>query len=304
MEFSDSLVYFVARDNCIVLNKKEYRNFLIFKRVASRTFLINVLPVEDYLKGVVPSELGMISEAIFEAIIAQTVAARTYAYAHRNYYESLGFDLYGTVQDQVYDGMNVEKDLVNKAIKKTKGLIITYQGKPIEAKYHSTCGGRTANYFDIWADTVIPYLVSIDDRFCSRSPHAIWSEEISFSKLMNNLGSDSLRNEKIKKILLKRNPQSGRVIEITVITNLREEKITKGKIRRTLVGENLSSAMLKSSFFDMEVINGKIKITGRGYGHGVGMCQYGAIGMARQGYSYKQILKRYYPQTKLIRKKF
>lgn len=304
LNLTDSLIYFIADKKICVVNNKKYAGYLVFRFTSGRNFLINILPVEEYLRGVVPSELGWITKNIYQAILSQTIAARTYAYSHRNNYDKLGFDVHGTVQDQVYDGLNVENELVNEAIKKTRGLILTYRDRPIDAKYHSTCGGRTANFFDIWSDTTIPYLVSVEDPFCNKSPHATWQDEISFAKLMKNLGSDSLSNERIKKIVLKRNPQSCRVVEITVVTNLREEKIPKYRIRKTLVGEVASTGMLKSTYLDMVSADGKIKITGRGYGHGVGMCQFGAMEMARQGFDFKRILKHYYPNTKLSKKKF
>ncbi len=298
----DSVIYFIPESKIFRLGNRNYRGVLVFRSVQGQNFLINILTIEEYLQGVVPSEMGQIDRELFEAIKAQAVAARTYAYAHKGKYDNFGFDVYATVQDQVYDGMNVESELVNRAIKKTKDQILVYQREPIEAKYHSTCGGRTANFSDIWGDSSPPYLTSVDDPFCKQSPHYRWETDISFSQLMKSLGYDSLRNERIKAIKLKRSTETGRVIEITVITSLREEKIPKWKIRKVLAGEESLTGMLKSTYFDMKVTNGKIKINGRGHGHGVGMCQYGAMGMARAGYNYKKILKHYYPNTRLTRK--
>ncbi len=299
----DSIVYFLPQSKSFKIDTKLYRGILILRSVGAQNYLINVLSLEDYLKGVVPAELGSTRPEVFEAMKAQAVAARTYAHAHKGKNSRLGFDLFATVQDQVYGGINVENDLVNRAIRETKNEILTYQGRPIEAKYHSTCGGRTANSYDIWADTAIPYLKSVDDPYCSKSPHTSWQEDISFSKLMKNLGYDSLSNERITKILLRRNTQSGRVIEMTIVTNLREEKIPKWKIRKALVGELASTGMLRSTYLDMATIRGQIRISGRGYGHGVGLCQYGSMEMARQGKDYAKILEFYYPGSRLRKKR-
>ncbi len=141
-------MYFSSNKGVVVVNGRKYRGNFEIRKTGERLWVINILNIEDYLKGVVPCEIGKVSKNLVEVAKAQAVAARTYACAHLNQYQNLGFDLYATIQDQVYKGIGCENELTNRAIEKTKGLILTYKNRPIEAKYHSTCGGKTADFND------------------------------------------------------------------------------------------------------------------------------------------------------------
>lgn len=300
-------IYFQPKDGRVIVNSRPYRGNLEIKKIGGRVWVINVLNIEDYLKGVVPCEIGKISPNLIEAAKAQAVAARTYAYAHYNQYQELGFDLHSTIQDQVYAGINVEDELINSAIKETKGAILVYQNRPVEAKYHSTCGGKTADFTDAWPGIGPPYLKSVDCPYCIASPHYQWQKVSSKKEFFINLrarltklGISFLEKEFIKGFELKRNVKSNRVIEITIITTENEYSIETYNIRTLLGDAHDPGGLLKANYFDLQVDGDSIIIEGKGWGHGVGMCQFGAIEMARQGKNYKQILLHYYPGTKIV----
>ncbi|MEO0190118.1 MAG: SpoIID/LytB domain-containing protein, partial [candidate division WOR-3 bacterium] len=266
------------------------------------------LDIEDYLKGVVPCELGKINTDLIESAKAQAIAARTYAYANLNKHENLGFDLYATIRDQAYGGIQAEDSLINIAISKTRNLVITYQDKPIDAKYHSTCGGMTADFNDAWSENSMPYLRSVECKFCNDSPHFRWRKEMNKKEFFKNLRKNLCQigivisdTELIKSLILRRNPRSKRVVEVNIITDKDEYKISAYNIRRLFGSEKDPDGMLKSNNFTIYCRDSMIVIEGRGFGHGVGMCQFGAMGMAKRGKNYKDILRHYYPKTKIVR---
>ncbi len=297
----DFPLYFNSRKGLVVVNGKPYRGNLEIRKIDGRIWVINIIDVEDYLKGVVPCEIGNTSRKTFEAAKAQAVAARTYAYAHLNQYSNLGFDLYASVQDQVYRGIGCENELTNLAIEQTKRQILTYRNKPIEAKYHSTCGGRTADFNDAWSGNSPPYLRSVNCRYCKNSPYYKWQKVLSKSEFFSNIrarlkkiGKEIPRNELIKKLKLIKNKRSKRAVKLIIYTE-KDEYVIPGYNIRTVLGDNNDpSGLLKSNFVHLKIKKNKIIIEGRGFGHGVGMCQFGAIEMAKQGKGYQKILKHYY----------
>lgn len=292
----------------VVVNQKPYRGNFEIRKIDKKIWVINILEIEEYLKGVVPEETGKISRDLIEAAKAQTIAARTYAYAHLNQYEKLGFDLYATTKDQVYGGINAEDSLINKAIIETEGLVLFYNGKPIDAKYHSTCGGRTAVFSDAWGGGSVPYLRSVECGFCRNSPHFNWQKIVKkkefFKNLITNLSHAGISiddSELIRGFKFKRNPESQRIIQMKIITNKAEYTVPNYNIRMIFGSEKDPDGILKSSYFTLHVHNDSVIIEGNGFGHGVGMCQFGAMGMAKKGKKFKEILRHYYPGTKLVR---
>ncbi|MGQ9465368.1 MAG: SpoIID/LytB domain-containing protein [bacterium] len=292
----------------VVVNQKPYRGNLEIREIDKKIWVINILEMEEYLKGVVPEEMGKISKDLIEAAKAQAIAARTYAYAHLNQYEKLGFDLYATAKDQVYGGIKAEDSLINEAIIKTEGLVLCYNDKPIDAKYHSTCGGRTADFSDAWDGGFVPYLRSVECRFCSSSPHFNWQKIMKKEEFFKNLRTNLSRagifigdSELIIGFRFKRNPESKRIIQMKIITNKAEYTVSSSDIRMLFGSEKDPAGMLKSSYFTLNIQNDSVIIEGKGFGHGVGMCQFGAMGMAKKGKKFKEILRHYYPGTELVR---
>jgi stage II sporulation protein D len=275
---------------------------------------VNVVHLEDYLLGVVPLEIGPRTSAELAAIAAQAVAARTYAVAHLGGHAEIGFDLYGTVADQVYGGRDAERPEASDAVRSTAGRILTYGGVPIRAYYHSTCGGRTAAVDEVMDRAPAPYLRSVADRspdgsdWCAISPRYRWTEEWSAERLNGPVrdelalmfGTESALIGPIEELVITGHTESGRVRSLAFRGPASELVLERLDIRFALRDED--GRILGSTDFDLVPTgDGRTKISGRGYGHGAGMCQWGAIARARAGQSAEQILAVYYPGATLSR---
>ncbi len=306
----------LQRKNFIIYEGMVYRGQIqIIKDVDGFILPINIVYLEDYLKGVVPSEIGKLDKKRFEALKAQAVAARTYAIKNLNRYYDMGYDLESTISDQVYRGVLVEDTLVNLAVEFTKGEIITYKDKPIEAKYHSTCGGYTSNNEDEWGGTPQPYLRSVKDSpggclwisskpYCKDSKHFLWTyqfERGTFYKIVSKNASNIFNADlDVVKFKINKKDKHKRVVEVELKTKDGKKYYVKGlNIRKLITFEEYYGGFLKSRLFEIKEDKEKIVISGKGFGHGVGMCQYGAMEMAKRGKNYKEILKHYYRGTKL-----
>ncbi len=306
----------------ISINGARYRGAVeLFSNSSETMTFVNVIPVEDYLRGVVPKEIGKITLENVESAKAQAVAARTYTYANLGRRGELGFDLYATVQDQVYGGMDAENPLIDQAIAATAGIVATYNGALIEAYYHSTSGPMTAGIDDVWEGKPMPYLRAIantpnqnphsDDFFCKESPHFSWTETWTRSQLEASLRKNlptytKLRNGDLgtlKDIKIIQKDRSNRVKQIRFTTTTGAYDVFKDKIRWVMRRPG-ADQILRSTLFDVNIErNGddvvRISTSGGGNGHGIGMCQWGAMGMAKRGYNYTQILTHYYTGIEL-----
>ena len=305
-------------DSPVEIDGSPYRGGALVRAAgAGRVTAINVLALEDYLLGVVPLEIGARPAAEIEAVKAQAVAARTYAVSHLGGRESLGFDFYATVADQVYGGSSSEDAVVSRAVRETRGEILTYEGSPILAYYHSTCGGRTAAIDEVWTSPPIPYLVSVSDRvgedgeayYCEISNRFRWSERWSADELREMLTESlELRGAPIRHVeaveVTGRTP-SGRAEALRIVADGRSFVVAPpDSIRRILRPE--SGRMLNSSLFVLDRhADGGAPVEwvahGGGWGHGIGMCQMGAIGRVRAGQNYRRILATYYRGTDIER---
>ncbi|HEX7119967.1 MAG TPA: SpoIID/LytB domain-containing protein [Longimicrobiales bacterium] len=308
-------------DAPVLIDGEPYRGGALLRAAgAGRVTAINVLALEDYLLGVVPMEIGPRPAEEIEAVKAQAVAARTYAISHLGGRESLGFDFYATVADQVYGGVSREHDVVSRAVRETRGEIVTYRGSPILAYYHSTCGGRTAAIDEAWRHAPLPYLKSVSDRveggdgayYCDISNRFRWTEhwtgerlrEILTRTLADRMGTSAPIRE-IEEIEVTGHTASGRVRALRIVADGREYLITPpDSTRRVLRPE--AGRLLNSALFvlDVEREDGEVTgvtASGGGWGHGIGMCQMGAIGRARAGQDYRQILATYYRDTEITR---
>lgn len=305
-------------DGWLYLNGKPYRGVLemILSKNPKSLMALNIIHLEDYLKGVVPAEIGKLNHPGMEALKAQAVAARTYALFCMGQNKDKEYDLESTVADQIYSGAEVEDPLVNQAIKLTKGKVLTYEGKLVCAYYHANCGGKTEYIEKVWDKPKQPYLIQVDDDdFCSWSKNYIWEESWTKDILEENVKIflDSLQISpkgefgNLLDLNIKQRSPSGRVELLEVVTDSGTYPIRADKIRWALKKTSNHNSILPSTWFDLEIEreNGnsikRVTARGRGNGHGVGMCQSGAIGMAKAGNSYKDILMHYYPGVKITK---
>ncbi len=292
-----------------------YRGSLMLKKDADELLLpINRLSIEDYLKGVVPAEIGKLDKKKIEASKAQAVAARTYAFAHLNRHSDMGYDLECTVQDQVYRGYLLEDSITNRAIDETRGIVALYKNVPIDAKYHSTCGGYTSDNENEWVGSPAPYLRGGFDGegcffkrvYCSKSKHYKWAYEYNkkdfYDMVSKNYSSLKKVSVEAVSVYVSKKDKYKRVIELTIKDKSGKKYSVKGlDIRKLFTFEEHLGGMLKSRYFEIKEDGGKIVVNGGGFGHGVGMCQYGAMEMAASGKNYKQILTHYYKGIQLKR---
>lgn len=300
------------------LNGKPYRGVLeiTYHQETSMLLVLNIVNLEDYLKGVVPVEMGKLGKSEVEALEAQAIAARTYALFQANQNQKRGYDLEATLLDQTYWGVEVEDPLVNQAIKNTRGKVLTYKGKLICAYYSTNCGGKTEYIEKVWDKPEEPYLIPVDDSaFCSWSKNSNWEERWNKEMLERNIkgyldstiGPPGNEWGNLLDLKIKERAPSGRVEWLEVITDKGTYPIRADKIRWALKKPNDSNSILPSTWFDLEIERGEdnslkqVIARGHGNGHGVGMCQNGAFGMARAGYSYKDILTHYYTGIKIIK---
>ncbi len=300
-------------NNKLQVLKKSYRGILKFLPSGGNIQLINIVYMEDYLRGVVPPELGKRKESEIEAVKAQAVAARTYAMAHLKQYSNQPYDMKSSIIDQVYDGAGIELKLVNEAIDATAGKVLYSQDKFVNAYYHSTCGGMTDNIEKVWDRKESPYLKAVKDGdACSWSKYFRWKEHFTEQQLRTRmeqyLSSDrgrDLRIAKIKDIKIIDRTPGGRVNRMKVTTENDIYLFKKDRIRWVLGRTSNPDLILPSVNFDVEITrfnDGYVKavtFSGKGYGHGVGMCQCGAIGLSRQGWSFENILKKYYTDIEI-----
>jgi len=257
-----------------------YRGDFKFISYKNNVLPLNSVQSEDYIYSVVPSEIGHYFPT--EAIKAQALAARSYLYYGLRFSKYKEFDLYDNVNSQMYLGLDRENTKINSIIDATSGEVILYKDKPINALYYSTSGGVTANSEDVWAGVKSPYLRSVDDRGNEDiSPKLNWEIKISKNEVSKKFG---FRVNSIK-ILEK---GSNRVKKINV-SGAKNITITGDKFRGTI-----GYAKIYSTQFNIKSSGNYFILTGHGYGHGVGMSQYGAYGLAKKGKTYVEILKHYY----------
>ncbi len=303
----------------VIIAGKNYRGTTLLRvNEGGRLNAINVLDIEEYLRGVVPFEIGRLAPDLIEAVKAQAVAARTYAIGNMNRWDAQGFDFLATVQDQVYGGVSGEDSVTARAVRETEGTIVTYEGKPILAYYSSTCGGRTAELEDAWPwRTGQPYLKSVSDTipgtqraYCDTSNRYRWSVSWTRAALHSVLAQSlaaRLRRpvsvDKIEDFELTSKNGSGRAEAMRLRVNGETQIIPGDSIRWVLRPDptrGLNSTLLLEFAAHRE--QGEIvglEVRGAGWGHGVGMCQVGAIGRARAGHNYRDILTAYYSGTRI-----
>lgn len=296
--------------NFIDVEQQTYRGSIILFSGKKESFsIVNSLDVEDYLRGVVPLEIGKLTNDAIEALKAQAVAARTYTYQRISEQLTCTYDLLSTTADQVYGGVNVEYRDADLAIRLTKNLILVYNNTVAVAYYHSTCGGTTANIEDVWRNKpALAYLRSESDKdslgnaYCSSSKYYKWEEFWTKEKFFlcicqgfKAVEPKGLFKGPIKGVDVDATFGCGRVRKCTITgSDWRYDcggDITRTVFRRPVAG----SPILRSSNFMIINNDSKgIRMQGSGYGHGVGMCQTGAIARARSGQKFETILSAYY----------
>ncbi len=312
-------------EDFLLFGGKRYRGVLRF-HVADdgvRIMVVSVLGVEQYLRGVVPLEIGGRTAAEAAAVQAQAVAARSYTYVrlaaaggragrHANY------DLMAGTSDQVYGGVDAERAFSDAAVARTAGLVLKYGGRTVDAPYSAACGGETASADEVWRTGAQAYLRRVSDRipgteryYCDPAPRFAWTRTLESADL------DAALRQYLRNYASVPSTGPGHATGVTVEVRTPSGRVGAMRIetetgRYTLRGNDVryvlrppGGEILNSTYFSLERENGpggalrRLVIRGNGWGHGIGMCQWGAIGRARAGQDFRTILRTYYPGTDL-----
>jgi stage II sporulation protein D len=302
------------------LNARRYRGDLVMMLATDSTMhVVNRVELEAYLRGVVPREIGVRGPGERAAVEAQAVAARSYAITRLGN-RARSYDLAATTSDQVYGGVDAENALADAAIAATEGLVLMYGGRVVSAPYHSTCGGSTAEPTEVWRSRPEPFLQRVSDKipgsdryYCDVAPRFRWERSWRADSLAvvveryirsyAQVGAGPVGA--IRGVEVEGRTESGRAAATIVETDRGRYRLQANDVRyvfRTSGGE-----LLNSTYFSAEITSGpdgklaRLTIRGFGYGHGVGMCQWGAIGRARAGQDFRTILRTYFPGTSVAR---
>lgn len=277
-----------AKRDIFYINEKQYKGDLVIHMEHRDILVVNELPLETYLVGLINAEMN--SKWHLEAVKAQAVVARTFAMKKMEERHHKNYDVKADVSDQVYHGSSLEDEESELAVAQTAGEVLLYRGELANAFYHSTCGGHTASSQEVWG-RYYPYLTGVECQWCVDSPRYFWKYEISGAELGNLLQKKDIAIGEVKKIKTLGKTPSGRVSRVEIVGS-RGKRVISATVLRTAVGY---TKIFSTRFEVNEPEKGKFVFVGGGSGHGVGMCQWGARGMALAGKTYKEILEYYYP---------
>ena len=269
----------------LLVNGTHYPGNIEVWRGNESLYLINELPFEDYIGNVVSAEVG--TNWDMEALKVQAVISRTYAlYQKKKNGTNGNYDLTSSVLHQVYKGSSPDTR-VSYAVMDTEGEVLTFNGDVIEAFYHSTSGGKTEDPVEVFGKSY-PYLKPVESN-CEISPYWIWERRIPVEEIEKALDVKGILNIQIKSYTSTQRVKTVDVFHNNGILNINAKDLRK------MLGWN----KLPSTNFTLSRDNGNYVFDGKGYGHGVGLCQWSALEMSREGMTYKQILEYFYPGTKL-----
>ena len=273
----------------VFINGQFYKGNLNIIKDKDGLYVINVLPFEKYIEGVVASEIN--NDWELEALKAQAVISRTYATFFKALNAGKDFHLTSSILHQLYKGENTDP-LVTYAVRVTDGEILTFRDFPIKAFYHATCEGRTEIPEEVWQESY-PYLTSVDCN-SRNAPFESWRKKFPLKKVAKSLGL-----EKIQDMQITSYTATGRARTVEII--VKEADTTSAKeIKATDLRRLLGYEKLPSTHFSLTMSGKEVVFSGKGYGHGVGLSQWGALEMAKQGKNYREILAHYYPGTTLL----
>lgn len=272
------------------VNARPYRGELILLRAAEgKLTVVNRLGLEEYLVGAIASETS--SMWPMEALRAQAVVSRTMV-AHRIWISrDKPFDVTADTGTHLYYGISAERGRTRSAVEETKGEVLSFEGELFSAAFHANCGGHTERASEIWSvKKPLPPLSGVPDPYCRNLSHYRWNWKISLADFGRMLGREAAGAGRVTGCRVLARNRSGRVRSV-VVAGTEGETVFTGRRLRQLLGAN----RLKSLNFTVETAPGMLIFEGLGWGHGVGLCQWGSYGMARRGHAKGEILAHYFP---------
>lgn len=262
---------------------------LIYRNPKGSLDVINRLSLDDYLKGVIPFE-GNPNWSL-ESLKAQAIASRTFALSKMIVQRDGEYDVTAGVMSQVYAGKQIENARTNEAVEATRGEVLLYKGKLFPGYYHSTCGGATAAADLVWRVKPLAPLGGVECKFCQRSPHYKWEARVTPEEIKQKLAKQEMPVQAVLGIRTDKIDKTGRAHKLVIQSTWAEKVVDANAFRVWVDPMRLKSNLItKVAFRD-----GAFVFKGKGWGHGVGMCQYGMKYLGELGYSCQGILEYYYP---------
>ncbi len=292
--FSPRLKFSPLKDATVYVNDRRLRGEVdIVKNGNGSLTVVNVLNLEDYIKGVLYHEVSHYWP--LESIKAQAVAARTYALYQMGINKAKDYDVTNDIYSQVYGGRNSERYRTSVAVDRTRGLILFYKGKIVPAYYSATCAGFTEDANELWKEDLAP-LKGVQCDYCVHSPHSRWKKNFRLKDIQDKLNENGFKLGLIKEISIVERNASGRIRTLKITTRDDKTATISGKDFRNIIGPNL----IRSNNYEIEMKGYYMDLIGKGWGHGVGLCQWGAAEMSRKGFNFKEILSYYYPGAEIV----
>ena len=276
----------------IGVNGRKFRGAVEITSEADGLRAVNHVNIEHYLYGVVPKEMP--HKWPKAALMAQAVAARTYALYIKQKSGEKPYDVLATTASQVYGGYDAEKTETNRAADETAGQVLSYDSRLIIAYFHSNSGGHTEDAKNVWSAD-IPYLKGIPDPYSNQAPNVSWEISLTYNAITERLNRFGLNIGRVQALSHDGRTASGRILRIRVADQFETSEIASNNFRI-----KMDATQIKSTLFDIVPKANGLTFRGRGYGHGVGMSQWGARQMAATGMKYQDILKYYYQGVRLV----
>ncbi len=264
--------------------------------------------IEDYVAATIISEFAPPDgdpQVVERMLEVQAVIGRTYALAHLGRHSRDGYDLCSTTHCQLFQPARLKSSRwaaqVAEAVRRTSRTVLLYDGAPANALFHADCGGHTSRAADVWGGNGPAYLVGIADDGPAAAAHATWRYEAPQAAVLKALNGDPRTRvgERLASIQVLARDGAGRAGQIALHGSV--ERIVRGETLREALTQAFGGRAIKSTWFDVDREGATFVFAGRGYGHGVGLCQAGALARIRAGASPAEVLQRYFPGTKLAR---
>lgn len=282
------------KKGAITVNKRPYRGDIVLARRPSGSLdVINILDLESYVKGVLPQEIS--PRWPIDAIKAQAVAARTYALEQKEAAKARAYDVNADTSSQVYGGFASERNKSNRAVNFTYGEVLFYKGKVFPAYFHATCAGMTEPAAELWKVDMEPLSGGRVCSYCGESPHFYWTYGSDLKAVQKKIGKAYSLKKGLADIRVAERGISGRIRKLELKDEEEKSQFLSGKDFRQFLGADV----IRSTNFTINIEGQKVVFSGKGWGHGVGLCQWGALGMSKKGHSYSEILDFYYPGSQV-----
>jgi stage II sporulation protein D len=269
---------------------------LLYKNSKGGLDVINEVPLEDYLKSVIPFEANPLWPS--EALKAQVVASRSYALLRMIDMVHAPYDVSSGVFSQVYVGKQIENPKTNQAVDDTRGEVLTYKDKVFPGYFHSTCGGHTASADLVWKVKPVDPLRGVECQYCKKSPHYRWEASFTPQEIKEKMAKKGgIPVQEVNDVSMDKADESGRTHTIRIRSAWIEKPVDADAFRGWMGPEKYKSNLITR----ISKRDGKFVFKGRGWGHGVGLCQYGMKYLGELGYGYHEILGYYYPGAQVTR---